>query len=214
MACLHLLQHELACAVYVDTGYSYPETWKMVEYAQALIPVHVVSSDRQGQNAACGIPADLVPVEWTILGQAMHEKKPYAVQSFLSCCYENIALPAFSFAKSIGATHLVLGQRNDESYTATAKDGDRVDGIVRVHPLERWTAEQVLAYLGERMDVPPHYALTHSSLDCYDCSAYLPDTKDLWDWTEHHHPQFYARRRERRSAVIAAVHRTLEDMTW
>jgi len=209
MACLHLMKDELAAAVYVDTGYTYPETQGMVEYAKSLLPVHTVRSDRHGQNKEHGIPADLVPIEWTAIGQQMGTPKPYRIQPAFSCCFENIALPALRAAKALGATHLVCGQRTSDTHRSTSSNGDIVDGVVRLYPIESWTTEEVLAYLTTKMDVPPHYALQHSSLDCYDCPAYRRETRDLLAWTFHHHATLYAHRVERLRLVHEAVQEAL-----
>lgn len=209
MACLHLLRDELAGAIYVDTGYAYPETQQMIEYAQTLIPVHIVRSDRYGQNQAQGIPADVVPMEWTATGQAMTSPKPVLIQSGLQCCLENLGQPLFAAAKRLGATHIVYGQRADESHRAPVSDGTVHDGITRLHPIEHWTAQQVLDYLATKMEVPAHYRLAHSSLDCYDCSAYLRQTHDLWRWTAEQHPDFYAARLARRTHIDHALKEAL-----
>lgn len=192
MACLHLLRDELSFGIFVDTGVTYPETWDMVRYAETMIPIHVVSSDRVSQNAIEGIPSDIVPVNWTKIGQAMTTKKPVLVQSYLQCCYQNLAIPLTRKALELGVTELVYGQRDSESHRSVAHDGSDVMGITRLHPIEGWTAEQVLDYLAGKMEVPAHYAINHSSLDCYDCTGYRSDSLDRIAWTKSKHPAFHA----------------------
>ena len=70
IACLHLMQDELACAIYADTSFSYPEQHTMIAYAETLIQVHRVVVDRAKNHREYGLPADVVPVEWTTRGQA------------------------------------------------------------------------------------------------------------------------------------------------
>lgn len=191
MACLHLLRKTIDCAIYVDTGKSYPETQKMIEYAETIVPVITLQSDREDQNEREGIPADVVPIDWTPLGHAMTGKKPVLVQSYLQCCFENIGYPLITKAYEIGATHMIYGQRNDEKHKATSRDGDMVGGITRVHPIENWTSKDVLDYLATQMEVPPHFHIKHSSLDCYDCTAFSRDSGDRVAFTKAAYPEFH-----------------------
>lgn len=193
MACLYLLREELDCAIYVDTGFAYPETQDLVEYASKLVPMHIVHSDRAGQNARDGVPADVVPIDWTVAGQQATCKKESTVQSYLECCYQNIARPLFVKAQELGVTELVYGQRKDEDHRAPAKDGDVVFGIKRLHPIESWTTEDVMSYLATKMKVPEHYKIKHSSLDCYDCTAFRRDSDDRIQWMREKHPIYYAK---------------------
>ncbi len=209
MACLHLLRHELDCAIYVDTGFSYPETHAMVEYAETLLPVFRVYSDRVGQQAVHGLPCDVVPIEWTALGQSVTSPKPVTIQSPLHCCFENLCLPLLHKAKALGVTHLVYGQRNEEAYKGPARHGDQVDGMTRLHPIEDWTTQRVLDYLATKMTVPAHYAITRSSLDCYDCPAYARVSKDLVDWTKLRHPLLYLDYLKNSNAVYRVLQEAL-----
>ncbi len=209
MACLHLCREELACAIYVDSGFTYPETREMVNYAAGLVPLYVVQSDRVGQNTAHGIPADLVPIEWTELGELTTSPKPYRIQSYLQCCFENLARPLLAKAKQLGVTELVYGQRNDERHRGTAKHGDLVDGLTRLHPIESWTRQQVMEYLATKMTIPAHYALNHSSLDCYDCTAFSKESTDRIEWTKKRYPEFYAAYAVRNTAVLHAIQEAL-----
>jgi 3'-phosphoadenosine 5'-phosphosulfate sulfotransferase (PAPS reductase)/FAD synthetase len=209
MACLHLLRDELDCAIYVDTGYAYPETHDMIRYAQTLMTVHVIQSDRKTQNEQNGIPADVVPVEWTVTGHAMTGQKSVLIQASLQCCYENLSRPLLEKAKELGATHIVYGQRNEESYKAPSRDGQIVEGMVRVHPIESWTAQQVFEYLATKMEIPAHYSITRSSLDCYDCPAYQRVSHDLRAWTKDHYPAYYQSLMVRQSVVDATLKEAL-----
>lgn len=211
MACLHLLREELDCAIYVDTGFAYPETRDLVNYAAGLVTMYVVQSDRQGQNAREGLPADVVPVEWTVLGQRFTHPKAVTIQPSLVCCYENLAQPLLSKAKELGVTDLYYGQRLDELYRAPARDHEVIDGMTRHHPIETWTAPQVLDYLATKMTIPAHYTITRSSLDCYDCSAYVRESRDRVAWTEVHYPARHAAYLVRANAVHACVQQAFTE---
>jgi 3'-phosphoadenosine 5'-phosphosulfate sulfotransferase (PAPS reductase)/FAD synthetase len=209
LCCLFLMRDQLDCAVYVDTGYAYPETRDLVNFASTLLPVHVVQSDRKGQNKQAGIPSDVVPVDWTEIGQKITGSKPVKIQSYLQCCWENVSAPLLAKAKALGVTHLVYGQRNDERHKSVARHGTVVEGITRVHPIEDWTAQQVLDYLATQMDVPAHFTLNHSSLDCYDCPSYERDSQDRLAWTKERYPGAYAAYAVRRSQLDEALQEAL-----
>lgn len=211
MACLHLMKDSLDCAIYVDTGKSYPETAEMVRYAAQHVLMVTVYSDRAEQNEREGMPADVVPVDWTRIGQMLTSSKPVMIQNYLSCCWENISLPLLAKAAEIGATEIVYGQRNDEGHKSTSRNGDIVQGIVRLHPIEDWTSDQVMEYLASKMDIPAHYKIKHSSLDCYDCTAYRKDSGDRVRFTKKNHPEMYREYSERIDLLNQALLSALND---
>lgn len=210
MVCLFLMQGSLDFAIYVDTGYAYPETLALVDFAKTMIPVHVVKSDRAVQNEREGIPADVVPIDWTSLGQQITGVKPVKLQSYLGCCYESISMPLLNKAKELGVAELVYGQRNEEGYKSPARDGQIVDGITRTHPIESWTTAEVMAYLATKMDIPGHFGIKHSSLDCYDCTAFRKDSADRIEWTRNKYPVFYAEYAARAAALNSALTQAME----
>lgn len=205
MACLHLLKDSLDCAIYVDTGKSYPETAAMVRYASQLVLVITVYTNRAEQNEREGIPADVVPVDWTRIGQMVTGRKPVMIQNYLSCCWENISFPLIAKAKDIGATEIVYGQRNNESHKSTSRNGDTVEGMIRLHPIEDWTSDQVMAYLSTKMAIPEHYKIKHSSLDCYDCTAFKKDSLDRVEFTRGKYPEMYLDYSRRASLLNQAL---------
>ncbi len=206
MACLHLMRDTLDCAIYVDAGKTFPETLEMIKYAETIVPVVVLRTDRDGQNAREGMPADVVPVNWTRAGQMITGPKPVMVQSYMACCFENLALPLLQIAKELRADEIVYGQRNNDIHRATSRNGDVIEGMVRLHPIEDWTRDQVLEYLETKMSVPPHfYLIQHSSLDCYDCTAYADETRDLVSFTRRRYPEFYKAYLQRKNALNNAL---------
>ncbi|SEO77486.1 phosphoadenosine phosphosulfate reductase family protein [Nitrosovibrio sp. Nv6] len=210
MACLHLLRGSIDLAIYVDTGKSYPETRQMVEYASKIVPVITVEISRDRQNADEGLPADVVPINWTKLGQMVTGRKPTRIQSYLGCCFQNISLPIIMKAKEIGANEIVYGQRADEGHKSTSRNGDITEGIVRLQPIEDWTSQQVLDYLATKMEVPAHYSIKHSSLDCYDCTAYRKESTDRVEFTRTKYPKMYAEYTERLNLLNAALAESME----
>lgn len=208
-ACLYLLLETLDCAIFVDTGFAYPDTIEQVNRAAAMLPMHIVQSHRREQNDREGLPSDVVPVEWTAHGQAMTMKKPVTIQSQFQCCYENLARPLLDKAHALGVTELVYGQRHDETHRSLSRDGERVEGIVRLHPIETWTRQQVLDYLASRMPIPEQFSLQHTSLDCYDCTGFSRASQDRIAWTKVRYPERYAAYAHRANALTSALQEAL-----
>lgn len=181
-ACLFHVRKKLdkILVIWIDTGKNYPELLESIDKAERLCPNFVrVRVDRVGQNDYQGLPSDIVPVNWTRLGQECTGKKEVLVQSYLSCCYENIASNLTKFCKQNGITTLINGQRNGDRNKSTSRNGDVVFGIRRVQPIEKWTEEQVYEFISRFMELPDHFKFKHSSMDCYDCTAYRKDTQDI-----------------------------------
>lgn len=213
-ACLWLHEAELADihVLWVNTGKNYPELLCTIERAAAMCPnFHEVKSDRARQNYEWGLPADVVPVKWTRYGQTFTGPTDVTLQPYIGCCHQNIAVPLHRAALELGCTHLIRGQRNDEGHVSPARDGATVEGLVYLQPIENWSAENVLAYLRTKMDLPEHFALKHSSMDCYDCTAYRSESKDRIEFMRERHPALFALYDARREAVDRAVQSALRE---
>lgn len=216
-ACLWLNRERLAdiTVFWVDTGYNFPELLATVGQARALCPNFVrVPADRRGQNDINGLPADVVPIQWTRIGQRISGPKPVTIQPYLTCCFENIARPLHQAALAHGITHLIRGQRDDESHKSPSRDGAVVDGgITYLHPVEGWSADQVLQFVGQHMALPEHFGLKHSSMDCYDCTAFASETADRVAFTRERHPDLYAQYRVRKDQINAALREAMRQDT-
>ncbi len=195
MACLLLMKSQLENihVIFVNTGRYYPEHLQTVGRARRMCRNwHEVKTDRVGQWERNGIPSDLVPIDWTHFGQTITARKPFAVQSYLQCCWENIGGALLRTSLELGITDVIRGQRADESHRAPARNGTKDGSITYHHPLENWTKERVLDYLAQELwELPEHYALEHSSMDCYDCTAYTSHSVDRVAYTRLHHPALY-----------------------
>ena len=186
-ACLWLNKDRLADikVLWINTGKNYPELLATIEKAKALCPNFVeITVDRKGQNDYHGIPADVVPINWTRYGQSQTKHKSVMIQSYLNCCYENIGANLQEYCKRFGIVELIRGQRNNESHKSIARNGDVIDGITYLQPIETWTSSQVLDFVGKHMELPDHFKFKHSSMDCYDCTAYASESKDRIEHTK------------------------------
>jgi phosphoadenosine phosphosulfate reductase len=195
LACLYLHRAELDAihVLFVNTGRSYPEQLAVAERARAMCQKWVeILTDRVAQWAANGLPADVVPVDWTVVGQKLSRRKPVTIQSYVQCCHENIAGPLMAKTKELGCTEVICGQRADEPHRGSRKHGDVVDGVRFLHPIEDWTAQQVLEFLEQQHGpLPEHFALEHSSMDCFDCTAYAAHAADRIAYMKQRHPGLY-----------------------
>ena len=209
MACLYLNRHRLDSlyVLFANTGKFYPELFATVAKARAMCPNWIeIKTDRVGQWALNGLPADVVPIDWTVYGQQTSSKKPVTIQSYLQCCGENISIPLWNAVKKLGCKTVIRGQRADEAHRASAKDGDTHDGVTFSHPIEGWSSDDVLDYLNEQMgELPEHFSLEHSSMDCYDCTAYTHDNRDRVEWMATKHPDLHEAYMRRKRAVDYAI---------
>jgi 3'-phosphoadenosine 5'-phosphosulfate sulfotransferase (PAPS reductase)/FAD synthetase len=216
LACFYKLRKEglleNVTAIFVNTGKCFPEQLEIVEEVRAQMRMEVVCTDRERQNRMLGLPADIVPVDWTHVGQQITGEKPIMVQSYLDCCAANIGHALHNAAVQWNFKFLIRGQRLDEKHKSPARDGDIVAGVRYVHPIENWTEEQVLDFIkAERGSIPTHYFLMkHTSMDCYDCSAYRKDTTDVEEYAKRMHPILWRARKDRMELVDEAVRRAQE----
>jgi phosphoadenosine phosphosulfate reductase len=213
-ACLWLSQAQLPeiTVLWVNTGKNYPETLELVEQAKTLCPNFIeIASNRAFQNEVNGIPADVVPIRWTRLGQSFSGKKPVTIQPYLNCCYENISHPLNNRVQELGITHLITGQRNTETHKGAMRHGQVINGVTHLHPIETWTDLELFTYLRTKMVIPEHFKIKHSSLDCYDCTAYSHESEDRIEYTKEKYPELYEQYLQRKTAVDSAI---IEELQW
>lgn len=194
LACWYLYRHQQPTIIWVNTGKAYPETLAVVDEVRAQADTFIeVHSDQAANIAQHGLPSDLVPIDWTPFGMVFTGPKPVKVQSYLGCCMENISKPIMRAAHEHGITRLIRGQRNDDGHKAISRNGDFAEGIEFLHPIEDWSRDDVLAFvLKHRGTLPEHFSIGHSSLDCYDCTAYAKHSHDRAEYTKRRHPELYA----------------------
>ena len=192
LACWYLTRHLNPIVIWVNTGKAYPETLKIIDTVRKASKNFVeVHSDKESQNMCHGLPSDIVPINFTSGAKLLTGQKEVKVQSYLRCCYENISFPLLQAMQSLGVTDMIRGQRNNEDYKGAVRDGDIVADMKVIHPIENWTSADVIEYLKGFGEIPEHFKLSHSSMDCYDCTAYLHNSMDRLIWTKERHPEKY-----------------------
>lgn len=213
LACWFLYRHEDPYVIWVNTGKAYPETLSIIEMVRQKTKRFVeVRTDQAAQNAMHGLPSEIVPIDWTEEGMYLTGEKPVRIQSYMRCCWENISAPLHNAAKQLGIEFLIRGQRIEEHHKSPARDGSIVGGITYLQPIERWSKDDVMRYLASNMEIPEHFSLDHSSMDCYDCTAFLAQSVDRAEWTRVRWPELHARYMNRLTALRDAIQPSISTM--
>lgn len=192
LACWLLCRHEDPYVIWMNTGKVYPETMKVVELVRSQTDKFIeLKTDQAAQNERNGLPSEIVPIDWTSEGMHITGSKPVRIQSYLQCCWQNISGPLMDAAVKLGVKYLIRGQRLDEAHKSPARDGSEVGGLVLLQPIEKWSKQEVLDFIGKHMEIPDHFVLDHSSMDCYDCTAFLAHSVDRAEWSKARHPELH-----------------------
>jgi phosphoadenosine phosphosulfate reductase len=214
LACWYLYKNQQPIVFWVNTGKAYPETLKLVNEVRAEAVNFVeVKTDQQKNIELNGIPSDVVPVNWTKFGMEISGEKPVKVQNYWECCWSNISRPLADAVQEHKITKLIRGQRNDEVYKATSRHGSVVEGVTYLHPIENWTKKQVLDFiLAQRGSLPEHYKIEHSSLDCYDCTAFWKHSADRVAYMKEKHPELYSKYNANMTELKAVLSESIKDL--
>ena len=196
LACLHLTQPywEQTTVVWVNPQANFPEIESVMQAVREIVPHFLeVTTDQPASIEQFGYPVDLLPVDWTAMGQVSTKPKTIMLRSYLDCCSENKSLPADRAARDAGCTAIIRGSRSDEMHHSVVKSGFVHEGVEYCHPLQTWTFGDVLNFLRERgVDITPRLMLSESSLDCWNCTAFLPDRRERRVYIKERHPEVYA----------------------
>jgi phosphoadenosine phosphosulfate reductase len=182
LACLYLFrdQWETLPVVWLNSGAAYPEMEEYMEMWKSRLPNFIEIKANQPANIAeFGWPADVVPINNTTAGKSITENDGPLIQPYLSCCAANIWYPLHNAMMQMGVERIIRGTRLEDKRKSQFRNGDIVNGIQVVHPIENWTTEHVFDYLDEmNADFPPGYNLGEKTgRDCWDCTAYLDENK-------------------------------------
>lgn len=142
---------------YLDTGLLFPETYR----------VRDLLAERYGLELERYAPALSVEEQARVHGPALWARDPDR------CCALRKLEP---LARALaGCAAWVAGIRREQSPTRAAVpvvDWDARFGKVKLHPLARWSWEQVRAYVA-RQGLPDHplYAQGYASIGCWPCTS-------------------------------------------
>lgn len=191
IACLHLLKDHLdkVLVIWVNMGANFPEIIDLMAGVRQLVPNFLeIQTNQPDDIEANGYPVDVLPISYTTFGQSCTSNKAIKLQSFLDCCNKNFWAPCHSKVKELGITGIIRGQRNEDSIKGPIRSGYIEDGIEYLFPIEDWSEQQLITYLMEQgVPVDERMSMAHSSLDCWNCTAYLESSSDRMAYVKKHH---------------------------
>lgn len=195
LACLHLVKDYLdkTIVVWVNTGANFPEIEQMMREVKAIVThFHEIKTDQPSSIKANGYPVDVVPVNYTKLGQSVTSIKDFKLRSYFECCAENFWIPCDAEMRKLGVTGVIRGQRNSEAHRAPIKSGYVENGIEYHLPIESWSDSEVIDYLRSKdVFINERLSMAHSSLDCWNCTAYMAESAERFKYIKKHHPSKY-----------------------
>lgn len=195
LACLHLVKDYLdkTIVVWVNTGANFPEIEQMMREIKAIVThFHEIKTDQPSSIKANGYPVDVVPVNYTKLGQSVTSIKDFKLRSYFECCAENFWIPCDAEMRKLGVTGVIRGQRNSEAHRAPIKSGYVENGIEYHLPIESWSDSEVIDYLRSKdVVINERLSMAHSSLDCWNCTAYMAESSERFKYIKKHHPSKY-----------------------
>jgi phosphoadenosine phosphosulfate reductase len=183
MACLYLLRDKLPhIAVYwMNAGDGLPEVRAVIDEVRQWIPNFIeVRSDVAAWRDANGYPADAVPVDGHLLGNA-YGLAEVRVSNRFDCCFANLMLPLHRRMIEDGITHVIRGTKLCDTGRIPAQ-GD-TDSYHISLPLIDWSHEEVMAFLAD-VGAPISSVYQHvsgaSAPECMGCSAWWDDGKAVF----------------------------------
>ena len=195
LACLHLIEKYLdkTVVLWVNTGANFPEIEQMMQEIRAKVPFFLEIKTNQPESVKLkGHPVDVVPVNYTELGQSVTSIKDLKLRSYFECCSENFWIPCNNEIRKLGITGVIRGQRNSEGHRAPIKSGHIENGIEYHLPIESWKDSEVIDYLRSKgVVIDERLSMAHSSLDCWNCTAYMAESADRFKYIQKHHPSKY-----------------------
>lgn len=213
LACLWLLEAfwPHLTVVWANAGDAFPETKDLMRQVQAMVPhFHEVKSDVRAQQAKWGYPVDVLPLRNHVsVGAALTLAPRPKLQSFMSCCTENLWLPMDAALRAAGVTLVVSGQRKSDVQKASTK----VEGFEVILPIEDWTTEEVLAYVADKpIGLPANYELMETGLDCMHCTGHLFENGGKRTYMKQRHPEAFAEVSRRLDVIAAEVDRDMAHL--
>lgn len=195
LACLHLVKDYLdkVLVVWVNTGANFPEIEQMMREVKSIVThFHEIKTNQPESIKSKGYPVDVVPVNYTLLGQSVTSIKDFKVRSYFECCSENFWIPCDAEMRKLGVTGIIRGQRNSEGHRAPIKSNHIENGIEYYLPIESWKDSEVIDYLRSKdVVINERLSMAHSSLDCWNCTAYMAESAERFKYIKKNHPSKY-----------------------
>lgn len=193
IACLHLLEKYLdkTIVVWVNMGANFPEIEEFMDGVRSIVPNFLeIKTNQPASIEANGYPVDVLPMAYSFLGQACTTEKPIKLRSFFDCCNENYWTPCELKIRELGITAVIRGQRDDEAIRGPIKSGSIWEGVEYMFPIQDWSLAKVNEYLQEKgVKLEGRLAIPHSSLDCWNCTAYLNNSTERMQYVKKNYPE-------------------------
>jgi 3'-phosphoadenosine 5'-phosphosulfate sulfotransferase (PAPS reductase)/FAD synthetase len=193
IACLHLLKDHLdkVIVIWVNMGANFPEITNLMDGVRQLVPNFLeIQTNQPDDIESNGYPVDMLPISYTTFGQSCTSKKGIKLQSFADCCNKNFWSPCHAKVKELGITGIIRGQRSSDGIRGPIQSGYIEDGIEYFFPIEDWSEQKLLTYLVEQnVVIDERLSMSHSSLDCWNCTAYLNESVDRMTYMKKHHSE-------------------------
>lgn len=191
--CARLLtpeQRARTVLVWVDTGASLPEIRDAVfGRAKDFADLVVLYGAQPKWIAEHGFPSDAPISDSTDDGAYYAHFRPVVrTCDKYACCRANIWTPLTDWLRDGPATAVIMGDKRADHYgrmeAAYVFPHKRVEVC---HPLEHMTDNEVRECLGRDRD--KRFELSHSSVDCWNCTAYWEAAKSRLAYIEEKHPE-------------------------
>ena len=180
LALLYLMEDEWddLLVMWCNPGAPHASTKVLMERVRAMVPHFIEVKGTQPHFLAnVGYPSDLVPAGATIIGRLVEHTKGDVFVSAYECCAANLWRPMDAAVRLLGGKHVYRGQKDADGRKSPVRDGHVENGITYHFPLQSWSDDDVVGFLGDRL--PEHYSNGEkTSRDCWSCTAYLDENAE------------------------------------
>jgi phosphoadenosine phosphosulfate reductase len=110
---------------------------------------------------------------------------------------------------------VIRGQKNADVLKGPLRSGHvDEDGVEYWFPLEDWTDADVRRFIADQAEIalPDYYRYTNSSLDCWSCTAYLPENIGKRRYMAKHHPIWHDEVTKRLQGIAGEIAREAETI--
>lgn len=221
IACLLMLQDRIKeiDVVWLNTGSCLPEALEHMEKLKSLCKTfYEVKTDSKTDVDINGYACDILPVRNEPNNQFLSGQSRVKLQSVMTCCYNNIMRPLHEYTLSLGATLIIRGQKKCDVQKSPVQNGQVINGVQYWFPLDDWTDEKVIEYVGAGGMLPKHYKEGNTSLDCWHCTAHMQENKFKLKYLESNYPLCGAELRYRLKVVKSECDKEInhlnEALSW
>lgn len=190
-ACLWLTKQwwDQIVVIWCSPGRPVPAAVEYMAQVAKMVPNFVMlRGEQQTWVEERGHPTDALPFEATPLYRQSTGDHSNVRLSFVGdCCRENLWIPMHQYVMRHDFEAIIRGQRQADRLKSPVHSGEIHDGIEYFFPVENWSDQEVVDYLGDRIPAPYKEGV-ESSIDCANCTAYSSHRKGLQAYLDRHLP--------------------------